>query len=616
MYRSNSRETRTRHSQESSHDEASADASTGSFLQDKQERASHSDKTHLRIPKEHTGTSEEPLRISSNIVLRDAQAVISLELKNFNELQGRRRQILESALQATSHMSGTSTHGSSPQYSFDDTLSEGHFEIPSVELLTWMLQDIKGDRFGLFVRDYFRHISDSSVREMGLSLLYTKDLPESESTIYTVCVNAMACKFLTCVINMDVSTDIGHEIGHELQRNVLQYRTTAKSALQKIPLVTTPSLRLLQAILSGIFLHQGIGDINICCDLTKAACRVCVDLGLHSTLRSGGYLTEEEYYCFAWCFMLNKSYAFNLGNRKSPFDFDFGSGCFEVSNNHPMSENLLVNLELAKVQAVMLPYLDNRWLVTGAGGLDFTGTGEQLLIKMDQIQKRLELITNSSSFWKGLDAQSEVSALQFGYHSISTTIFHLLQRSQARPLGVHDSYLHSARQGLSSLMSMSLAAERKSAVAFFHWTLLFYPISAYFVLFCNVVATSDHGDFNLLKATADCLAWGEARSHPIAQIRLVLQRFVKLSQEVFGNENSGQMRLDELETRHQTQNSQSGEFGPTINPPLSDWRGNGEVMSSSSNGVPTFPEASMLSLEAINLPIFDNFPFFEDDTCL
>ena len=90
--------------------------------------------------------------------------------------------------------------------------------------------------------------------------------------------------------------------------------------------------------------------------------------------------------------MLNKSYAFKLGNCKSPFDFDFGSGCFEVSNNHPMSENLLVNLELAKVQAVMLPYLDNRWLVTGAGGLDFTGTGEQLLIKMDQIQKRLELV--------------------------------------------------------------------------------------------------------------------------------------------------------------------------------------------------------------------------------
>jgi len=91
---------------------------------------------------------------------------------------------------------------------------------------------------------------------MGLSLLYTKDLPESESSIYTVCVNAMACKFLTCVINMDVNTDIGHELGHELQRNVLQYRTTAKSALQKIPLVTAPSLRLLQAILSGVSSHQ------------------------------------------------------------------------------------------------------------------------------------------------------------------------------------------------------------------------------------------------------------------------------------------------------------------------------------------------------------------------
>lgn len=141
MYRSNSQEARTRNPLESILDETSADASTGSSLQDRQqERTNHSDMTHLRIPKEHTGTSEEPLRITSNIVLRDAQAVISLELKNFNELQGRRRQILESALQATSHLSENSTHGSSPQYSFDDTMSEGNFEIPSVELLTWMLQ--------------------------------------------------------------------------------------------------------------------------------------------------------------------------------------------------------------------------------------------------------------------------------------------------------------------------------------------------------------------------------------------------------------------------------------------------------------------------------------------
>lgn len=85
-------------------------------------------------------------------------------------------------------------------------------------------------------------------------------------------------------------------------------------------------------------------------------------------------------------------------------------------------------------------------------------------------------------------------------HSISTTIFHLLQRSQAQPLEAHNSYLQSARRRLSSLMSMSLAAERKSAVAFFHWlvspvdtrvqkahhisrTLLSYLTSAYLYYF-------------------------------------------------------------------------------------------------------------------------------------
>lgn len=95
--------------------------------------------------------------------------------------------------------------------------------------------------------------------------------------------------------------------------------------------------------------------------------------------------------------MLNKSYAFKLGHSKSSIDFDFGPGCFELPNDHPMAEDLLLNLELAKVQAVILPFLENRSSrTTGVNSLPFQEIGEQALVKMRQIQERMEMVRDES----------------------------------------------------------------------------------------------------------------------------------------------------------------------------------------------------------------------------
>lgn len=74
----------------------------------------------------------------SNLPLYDAQAIILLQLKSFEGLQGDRRQILESALYATTHLSDTLEN--SLQVSRDEQLSEEQYKVPSVELLTWMLR--------------------------------------------------------------------------------------------------------------------------------------------------------------------------------------------------------------------------------------------------------------------------------------------------------------------------------------------------------------------------------------------------------------------------------------------------------------------------------------------
>jgi len=84
---------------------------------------------------------------------------------------------------------------------------------------------------------------------MGLSLLRNK-ASQHESIIYTVCTNAVAYKFLTTMINLEDDADLALE----LRKNATEYRAAAQAALKQIPLLVTPSLGLLQALLCGVSL--------------------------------------------------------------------------------------------------------------------------------------------------------------------------------------------------------------------------------------------------------------------------------------------------------------------------------------------------------------------------
>lgn len=84
---------------------------------------------------------------------------------------------------------------------------------------------------------------------MGLSLLRNK-IPTRESIIYTVCVNSVAYKFISTVLNLEEDTDLAVE----LRKNAKEYRASAQAALKQIPLLIAPSLALLQAIICGVSL--------------------------------------------------------------------------------------------------------------------------------------------------------------------------------------------------------------------------------------------------------------------------------------------------------------------------------------------------------------------------
>lgn len=254
-----------------------------------------------------------------------------------------------------------------------------------------IITDIGSPKFGSFISDYFRHVSKDSLKHMGLSLISNTATPP-DSTLYTVCVNSLAFKFLNATLG--TAQDDEDELTQNLRHNALLYRETAKAALKEIPLITKPSLRLLQALLCGIFLHQGSGDTNTCRELTKTACRVCMDIGLYPGVADLQSVTEAEYYCFMWCYKLDRNYAWKSGGaRILTIDADPEIISPLTAPNVSASELILINLDLAKVQDAMIPFLNDpaRAAREDIFNLEY-GTGTGLLRRMERIHRDIDQV--------------------------------------------------------------------------------------------------------------------------------------------------------------------------------------------------------------------------------
>ncbi|KAF9884782.1 hypothetical protein FE257_001272 [Aspergillus nanangensis] len=472
----------------------------------------------------------------SLIPLTDAQLGKRHQVGCLGNLAWSQRQALESAIHVARQVSNRVKGLESS--SNDD--GEKHQNVPSIELLTWIVKDVGSDTFGPYVLDYFKHVDMSTLKRMGLSLVNSTASPV-DSALFTVCVNAVASKFLTTVLMAD---DYGEQLTKEIRKRIFQCCTAAQRALKEIRLLTPPSLALLQALLCGIFLHQRFGDTQLCSDLTRTACRVCIDLGLPDAVNQQ-QATEEEYYCVMWCYMMDRSYAWKLGRSRYFIDFNARAGSDSLPRNFPVSELLHIYITLAQVQDSIIPFLgdasSHREDVPS-----FYSVREQLLPQMEIIRSKIDAISSPSPMWRGLDVHSEIAAMNFAYHSVRTTLLHVSQVVPNQHLGAEELYLQSARQELSALVTMCLSSDNEGTAAFLHWTLLFWPLTACFVLFSNAVAASDLDDFTLLKAVANVLLPSSTVSQPVATLQRLFQDLVSLAQGFFTEPTSAITAGDDM----------------------------------------------------------------------
>ncbi|RAK72252.1 fungal specific transcription factor domain-containing protein [Aspergillus fijiensis CBS 313.89] len=367
--------------------------------------------------------------------------------------------------------------------------------------------------------------------------LLSNDVSNDERDIFSVCVNAAAHKFLMTVLMIGEHDD---ELTDHLRLRSVEYKRTAQAALERIRLTITPSFSLLQALLCGVFLHQGSGNTHFCYELTRTACRIATDLGFDKASPDSERKprTEEEVFCALWCYMLDKNYAWKFEPSRTFFEIE--PGMLDDYVHDTTADLLAIYIAMARVQDDTLSLLKN--ILSSASHsvpLATRCSVESLLQRVDEIEQQIEQISASSAqSWMGLDAENEIAAIRFAHHSIRTTILYLSDQFQGRAFGSGDLLLQSARQELSSLLSICLINEKDRAIGFLHWTLTFYPLTACFVLFCNAVTTSNLGDINLLKTVATVLLPSISSSHHVTVIQRLFEEFIALSQSLFSDMES------------------------------------------------------------------------------
>ncbi|KAF2794071.1 hypothetical protein K505DRAFT_242965, partial [Melanomma pulvis-pyrius CBS 109.77] len=494
--------------------------------------------THTSFKKYELEVNQSPATLSASVPhspsIVEAHDFIQRELNTSVHMEASRLAVLNSAMSFVNHLSHI-TKPSAPvisQGSSDGDRLDG-ITYPSIELLYWILREMKGNNMGPYVLDYFKHVSPKSLRTMGLALMNRDGDPET-LLLSSICANSVAFKF----INTILSDDQPEGMDSGLRACADRHLESIQIAMNRIHLLATPSMLFLQALLCSAFISQGTGDSVSCWTFISTACKVCEDLGLEKKVEAcQNELDMEEqevYYCFTWCHILDKNYSMMLGRSRCLLDHAGLDSVFSSTINRTMSSLLYTYLQFVPIQAIFISelhptrILNNQSLIPR---VEFVVV--DLLRRMEDIHAQISKLRGPSNSWGGLYVGSELSTVEFSYHTLLTSILGSRQICSPRRPYVDKDYLDSARLAMSTLRAIQVEASSYITDVRAHVsTVLYHPLTPFFVLFCHVVATSSEHDFQMLKQIASGLDGLTHLSPSIAKVQNLFNSFIELSEGV------------------------------------------------------------------------------------
>ncbi|CAG7988247.1 unnamed protein product [Penicillium nalgiovense] len=374
------------------------------------------------------------------------------------------------------------------------------------------------------------HISDKVLEHMGLAIIEGAEY-EQVLQHYRLNVWVKAMSFISKMGPL-VSSEPLRDHFRSLKK---RYEAAAIEILNQIPLAAEPSLLLLQSVLSATRLMQYLGNMTRCWMLTALASRMIVSLNYHNiTDVSPRTQTEENIHaCVFLCYYFDKTLSLLLLRPPSLPDLKVKpTQLIHIDPDLPTSTMITGVVEYSELKNTLLTILLDTKTV---GDTEKANILSDLVARAHIIHSNMQLFRRRqeqqfTQSWSHL--RREWLSMDFNYYSVLTTIIQA-RSSVLKSRLVCESCLYTAREALTTLRALQEAFSNRinsidSYPYFLTWTMLLFPLAPFFVLFCNVIATSNERDFNMIKNITDDLHQFAEANASIGKLYKLFSKFLDL----------------------------------------------------------------------------------------
>ncbi|CAG7991572.1 unnamed protein product [Penicillium salamii] len=440
-----------------------------------------------------------------------ARAVIQGELIGNERMDRERQSILKSALQFVDVMAqgrGASDKSSPSLDVCSEDLQDGNGSItPSPELLYMLLPAAAGRSYSIQWPD---HISDKTLEKMASTILSDRDNDHGQ-VFYQYCI----CVYVKAIFHLYQKPRAYKDprMNEQFLRSKKLYEACAFRALNSLNFLNAPTLPFIQSLISAALFMQYLGNMSQAWILNSYAARLIVALDYHEVRNPLGNsdLDEEIRSVVYWCFYLDRTLSTLLYRPLSlPEPRISPTNLITDDQSLPHIPLLRILLDLAQIQGELLD-------------CGKAGDTRHIIERHSRLQERMEIIRSrlESSRASAPDLiSSDWIAGDFCYYSILVDILRSRLKYVFSPM-THKECLSYSRKSLKALHHLQQnIADTPGFIdpypTFLTWsvtlhqicstshspisrTVLLYPLSPFFVLFCNIIGELDMDDYNLIQ---------------------------------------------------------------------------------------------------------------------
>ncbi|KAF2824767.1 putative Zn(II)2Cys6 transcription factor-like protein [Ophiobolus disseminans] len=434
----------------------------------------------------------------------EARSLISRELSTNGLLSPDQRLVLEKAISFVDHLSHAPVPTITDRSTFDRTMY-GSTPLSRGEILHVILgTGVRQDHSSAIDINSLDHIPPKAVEKIGLALMEgTAD--DRTLSLYKVIIHFKAAVVLYAS-HLEGSKSAG--VQSHIKQMEFVHMSAALTALDSVSFLTPPSLLLVQALITGGMMMQIIGNPASCWELIAHASRTIVALGYHNIVdpEPRSELDDEIHAVVAWCAQFDSVMSLLLLRPRSlpPLNVP-ASSLMKPDPANPMCVFEILSMELVpvydKILDLTLELNAKRSIPSLRDEVAWLRSKMSDIFRLMERERPTHLLDSNQVVllhWRGLE---------FKYYSTLASV-HRLSPSVTTVPAEREECLRSARTALECVLFIETIGRKlghfiEGYDPYLAWTMLSYPLCPFFVVFCNVVGTSNAQDFQLLQDVTD-----------------------------------------------------------------------------------------------------------------